>query len=75
MHGNDVKFEFCDPRFVSYRKRSGLSPDVGVTTEPDPGCVKTLETVITAQQKNRTCGFGDSLMRERHSVRINLAPE
>ena len=36
MHGNDVKFEFCDPRFVSYRKRSGLSPDVGVTTESGP---------------------------------------
>jgi hypothetical protein len=44
-------------------------------SEFDPGCVKTLEPVITAQQKNRTCGFGDSLMRERHSVRINLAPE
>jgi hypothetical protein len=41
----------------------------------DPGCVKTREAVVSAQQENRTGGLGDSLMREQHSVRINLAPE
>jgi hypothetical protein len=38
-------------------------------------CVKTLEAVASAQQKKRTCDPGESLMRERHSIRINLAPE
>jgi hypothetical protein len=37
--------------------------------------VKTLQPVVCAQQKNRTCGLGESFMRERHSARINLAPE
>jgi len=41
----------------------------------DPGCVKTLEAVVSAQQKKRTRGLGESFMRERHSIRINLAPE
>ena len=39
------------------------------------GCVKTREAVVSAQQENRTCGVGDSFMREPRSVRINLAPE
>jgi hypothetical protein len=41
----------------------------------DPGCVKTLEAVASTQQEKRTCDPGESFMRERHSVRINLAPE
>jgi hypothetical protein len=41
----------------------------------DTGCVKTLEAVVSAQQQNRTCGLGESFMRKRHSLRINLAPE
>jgi hypothetical protein len=40
-----------------------------------PGRVKTMEAIVSAQQKNRTYGLGESFMRERHSVRINLAPE
>ncbi len=40
-----------------------------------PGCVKTVGAVVRAQQKNQTCGLSESLVRERHSVRINLAPE
>jgi hypothetical protein len=34
----------------------------------DLGCVKTLEVVANGQQKNRTCGLGESFMRERRSV-------
>ena len=34
----------------------------------DPGCVKTLPTVVSTQQKNRTCRLGESFMRQRHSV-------
>src|SRR5215510_7961617 len=41
----------------------------------DPGCVKTLEAFVGAQQKNRTCGLSESFMRGRHSVRIYLLPE
>jgi hypothetical protein len=37
--------------------------------------VKTLEAVIGPQQKNRICGLRESMMRERCSWRINLAPE
>jgi hypothetical protein len=28
--------------------------------ESDPGCVKTLEAFVGAQQKNRTCGLSES---------------
>jgi hypothetical protein len=31
-------------------------------------CVKTLEAVASGQQRNRTCGPGESFMRERRSV-------
>src|SRR5262249_38865756 len=41
----------------------------------DPGCVKTREAFVGAQQKNRTCGLGKSFMRGRHPVRIYLLPE
>jgi len=41
----------------------------------DPGCVKTRTTVIEAQQKSLAYRLGESFMRERHSRRINLAPE
>jgi hypothetical protein len=37
--------------------------------------MKTPEAVVSAQQKKRSCGAGESFMRERHSGRINLAPE
>src|SRR5260370_37791256 len=47
----------------------------GSTSLIDPGCVKTREAVVSAQQEDRTCGLGESLMREQHSVRINLVPE
>jgi hypothetical protein len=43
-------------------------------TEFDPGCVKTLEAVVTAQQTNRTGDRGKSFIRERHPVCINLLP-
>jgi hypothetical protein len=36
--------------------------------ETDPGCVKTLPKVVSAQQKNRTCRLGESFMRKRHSA-------
>src|SRR5450830_294997 len=32
------------------------------------GCVKTLPTVVSTQQKNRTCRLGESFMRQGHSV-------
>jgi len=41
----------------------------------DPGCVKTLGAVISAQQSNRTGAVGESIIRQRHFSRINLAPE
>jgi hypothetical protein len=41
----------------------------------DRPCVKTLEAVVAAQQTNRSCEFGDSFMRQRRFVRINLAPK
>src|SRR5262249_28580125 len=41
----------------------------------DPGCVKTLEAFVGAQQKNRTCGLSESFMRGQHPVRIYLLPE
>jgi hypothetical protein len=41
----------------------------------DPGCVKTLEPVSGAQQKIRARGGAESFMRERHSVRIDVAPK
>jgi hypothetical protein len=44
-------------------------------TESDPGCVKTQNAVVGAQHKNRTRGLGEVLIRQRHSVRINLASE
>jgi hypothetical protein len=31
--------------------------------------------ICVAQQENRTCGLGESFMRERRSARINIAPE
>jgi hypothetical protein len=34
----------------------------------DPGCVKTLPTVASAQQKKRISRRGDSFVRRRHSV-------
>jgi hypothetical protein len=44
-------------------------------SEFDPGCVKTLEAFVGAQQKNRTCGLSESFMRGRHRVCIYLLPE
>jgi hypothetical protein len=41
----------------------------------DPAYVKTLKAVVNAQQKNRTCGLGESFMRDQHFARINVAPE
>jgi hypothetical protein len=40
----------------------------------DRGCVKTLKAVVGTQQENRSCGLGESSMRELRSIRINLAP-
>jgi hypothetical protein len=34
----------------------------------DPGCVKTLQTLIGAQQKNQIGGRNESFMRKMHSV-------
>jgi hypothetical protein len=34
----------------------------------DPGCVKTLGSLVSAQQENRTYGVCESSMRNRHSV-------
>jgi hypothetical protein len=49
--------------------------DVLNSSAHDPGCVKTREAIIGAQHKNQTCYLGKVFIRERHSVRINLAPE
>src|SRR5262249_8635188 len=45
------------------------------TAASDPGCVKTLEAIVGAQQKNRTRGLNESFMRGRPSLCINLVPE
>ena len=34
----------------------------------DPGCVKTLEAVVAAQQTNRSYEFDDSFMRQRRFI-------
>src|SRR5438034_11516238 len=44
-------------------------------TESDPGCVKTLEAIVGAQQKNRSHGLDESFMRGRPSLCTNLVPE
>src|SRR5436305_15338628 len=41
----------------------------------DPGCVKTLEAIIGAQQKNRSHSLDESFMRGRPSLCTNLVPE
>src|SRR5436305_12139822 len=41
----------------------------------DPGCVKTLEAIVGAQQKNRSHSLDESFMRGRPSLCINLVPE
>src|SRR5207244_2611917 len=40
-----------------------------------PGCVKTLEAIVGAQQKNRSHSLDESFMRGRPSLCINLVPE
>jgi hypothetical protein len=40
-----------------------------------PGCVKTRRTILGAQQKKRTCSLSESMLRDRHPARINLALE
>jgi hypothetical protein len=45
------------------------------TSADDPGCVKTLAAVVSAQQENRTGAVGESFMRQRYFSRINLASE
>src|SRR5213080_4604164 len=41
----------------------------------DPGCVKTLEAIVGAQQKNRSHSLDESFMRGRPSLCTNLVPE
>src|SRR5262245_15749452 len=41
----------------------------------DPGCVKTREAFVGAQQKKRACVLSESFMRGRRPVRIYLLPE
>src|SRR5262249_10348861 len=41
----------------------------------DPGCVKTREAFVGAQQKKRACALSESFMRARRPVRIYLLPE
>jgi hypothetical protein len=53
----------------------GLKAAVLCVSLVDPGCVKTLDAVTITQQKNRTCDHDESFMRERHSLRTNLARE
>jgi hypothetical protein len=60
---------------VGSRLKSSRFPSLAGMAAYDPGCVKTLEAVASAQQKNRIWDLGESFVRERHSVRINLAPE
>src|SRR4030095_6421902 len=38
--------------------------------ESDPGCVKTLEVIVSAQQQNQICGPGESFMR-RAALSLN----
>ena len=63
------------PRYVCYRRQSCPAADVPGSTACDPGCVKTLEAIGRLQQKNRACSAGESFMRERRPVFINLARE
>ena len=70
-HGNNINSKPVFPKLPGHRTCRGH----GLTDANDPGCVKTLETVVRMEEKNRTCDLGESLMRERHSFRINLAPE
>ena len=35
------------------------------------GCVKTLKASVGTQQENRSCGLGDSSMREQRSIRFH----
>jgi hypothetical protein len=60
---------------VRFRCRTGHTADITAMTGFDPGCVKTLEAFVGAQQKNRTCGLSESFMRGRHPVRTYLLPE
>jgi hypothetical protein len=56
----------------------GLSPPQQrwlIMSALGPGCMKTLEAIIRAQQENRECGLGDPLVRQRLPVRTNPAPE
>src|SRR5436190_18650161 len=41
----------------------------------DPGCVKTLEAIVGAQQRNRSHSLDESFMRGRPSLCTNLVPE
>jgi hypothetical protein len=52
---------------------SGRNVDVGKSTRP--GCVKTRRTIVSTQQKKRTCSLGESMLRDQDSARINLALE
>src|SRR5947207_8030033 len=45
------------------------------TSHFDPGCVKTLEAIVGAQQKNRSHSLDESFMRGRPSLCTNLVPE
>jgi hypothetical protein len=40
-----------------------------------PGCVKTQRTIVNAQQKKQLAALGESMLRDRHPARINLALE
>jgi hypothetical protein len=47
-----------DVRFLG---KSGHAPDITAMTGFDPGCVKTLEAFVGAQQKNRICDPKETL--------------
>src|SRR5438094_6885746 len=58
-----------------FRGKSGRAADITAMTESDPGCVKTLEAIVGAQQKNRSHSLDESFMRGRPSLCTNLVPE
>src|SRR5438094_2419576 len=59
-------------KWKDYRKRTRIGQDVDAN---DPGCVKTLEAIVGAQQKNRCHSLDESFMRGWPSLCTNLVPE
>jgi hypothetical protein len=62
------------PDFFCLTPRSRRAGQGYGTSVCDPGCVKSLAAVVHAQQQNKMYEVGESFVREKCAVRINLAP-